>query len=749
MAITTLSSPLKSAANKIVAANLNSSTSLSKAKKEYIQLRDFLEVKTKELENTPIPNKRALRKLGSINVVNTFGSAGGLLEGLLGGALDLGGLVSGFFPGENKKIGSAPNVRNSKPRAALKGGKLNLGGVKALGIANAVFAGLDFATGLAEGESVGKSAAGTSGALAGSLLGGAIGQALIPIPGVGFVIGSAAGSFLGGYTADRAFDAVASQNVIKAEQEAKLKAQSKSQDEERKSQVQKQNNLLDTFSGVAEKFQSFVNIITRSEPKPSGLNANQEDMPMDYGLDDNPGQGDPGIPGELQDVIAEGGELPSAQVSSRYGWRDGRIHAGVDYPRNTGTPVSLIQPGVVTYAGEYPGYGNYVEVSHPGGNSTSYAHLSRINVRVGQQIEPGMVIGNTGSTGKSTGPHVHFELRPNGGSPVPIGDKEGDKYFRFGGNVRVRPKPGGQTSAVQPQVQTGVKPGEVISTAFGRQGSTSIANYGRATKTNIKGFIIVPGHIAGEGAPGEPAAVEKIAKNIVDQLQRKYPGVPIRFWNNRTYGQNQAEFTRQMNDLKKLEDQGWEVIEIHMDASIESGIGKGRGVIVPFGAKNLNEFDVRFASQKGSFDPKHRGGIGTNIRNLTAVETGNMNPIARAALDRGDQSAINFFSSDVIQILEQMILEGKIGGGYRPRTSAVAPVQPQPRIVDQRMSYRPSPSTTIVNNTPIIAMTGGGGGSRTAASPPSVAPSKGGSSVAIVITDSMGAINKIQEMKYA
>lgn len=699
MAITTLSSPLKSAANKIVAANLNSSTSLSKAKKEYIQLRDFLEVRTKELENTPIPDKRALKKLGSINVVNTFGSAGGLLEGLLGGALDLGELVSGFFPGENKKIGSAPNIRGSKPRAALKGGKLNLGGIKALGIANAVFAGLDFATGLAEGESIGKSAAGTSGALAGSLLGGAIGQALIPIPGVGFVIGSAAGSFLGGYTADRAFDAVASQNVIKAEQEAKLKAQSKSQEDERKAQVSKQNDLLESFDSVAKQFQGFVNKITGNEPKPSGLNANQEDMPMDYGLGDNPGQGDPGVPGELQDVIAEGGELPSAIVSSEYGWRNGRIHAGVDYPRNTGTPVSLIQPGVVTYAGVYPGYGNYVEVSHPGGNSTSYAHLSRINVRVGQQIEPGMVIGNTGSTGRSTGPHVHFELRPKGGSPVQIGRNEGDKYFRFGGNVKVRPKAEGKTGA----------PG------------TSAKDFERSQLTSFFG------------------SKESFRRKQHEGIDISTPqGTPISFKT------------------------GGEIVSISKTESAEREANGGYGNYIDVKLDNGNILRLahlssipNWAKKGGKFNPGE-----------VVAFSGGEKGIAGSGRSSNPHIHLEQHSKPGMNIEET--LRGKIDplkyggftslqrggierGAIAPSKTLVSPTQPKPARVDQRMSYRPSPSTTIVNNSPILAMVGSGGGSenRATVSTPPIASTGGGSPVAIVIANSMGTINKIQEMKYA
>ena len=256
MAITTLSSPLKSAANKIVAVNSNAGTSLVKAQSEYRKFGDFLEYKASELERSQLPDNKKIQKLANINVINTFGSAGGLLGGLLGGALDLGGLVRGFFPGEGEKVGTAPKGGKPSVKPVLKGGKLRLGGIRALGVANALFAGLDFATGLAEGEGIGKSAAGTSGALAGSLLGGAIGQALIPIPGVGFIIGSAAGGFLGGYGADRAYDTVASQREIKAKQEAKLREQRQAMTKGGK--VDKKDNMLSKFNDVTKKFEGFI-----------------------------------------------------------------------------------------------------------------------------------------------------------------------------------------------------------------------------------------------------------------------------------------------------------------------------------------------------------------------------------------------------------------------------------------------------------------------------------------------------------
>lgn len=91
-----------------------------------------------------------------------------------------------------------------------------------------------------------------------------------------------------------------------------------------------------------------------------------------------------------------------------------QAHLGVDYAAPTGTPAMTVGDGVVTFAGSQGGYGNVVEIRHGNGHSTLYAHLSRIQVRKGQTVQKGQVIGAVGSTGWSTGPHLHFEFRVNG-----------------------------------------------------------------------------------------------------------------------------------------------------------------------------------------------------------------------------------------------------------------------------------------------------------------------------------------------
>lgn len=107
------------------------------------------------------------------------------------------------------------------------------------------------------------------------------------------------------------------------------------------------------------------------------------------------------------------------QLTSGYGWRWGRMHRGIDIAAPVGTPIVAAASGVVVSAGwNSGGYGNLVEVQHPDGSLTRYAHNNRISVRPGQVVEQGQQIAEMGSTGFSTGPHCHFELHPAGKGAV-------------------------------------------------------------------------------------------------------------------------------------------------------------------------------------------------------------------------------------------------------------------------------------------------------------------------------------------
>jgi murein DD-endopeptidase MepM/ murein hydrolase activator NlpD len=109
----------------------------------------------------------------------------------------------------------------------------------------------------------------------------------------------------------------------------------------------------------------------------------------------------------------------SGPVTSGFGYRWGRLHAGIDIGAPSGTPIHAAKAGTVIFAGQQGGYGNVVIIDHGGGLSTLYAHQSRIGARDGEDVSGGDVIGYVGSTGHSTGPHLHFETRMSGSPQDP------------------------------------------------------------------------------------------------------------------------------------------------------------------------------------------------------------------------------------------------------------------------------------------------------------------------------------------
>jgi murein DD-endopeptidase MepM/ murein hydrolase activator NlpD len=109
----------------------------------------------------------------------------------------------------------------------------------------------------------------------------------------------------------------------------------------------------------------------------------------------------------------------SYRLSSKFAYRfhptlfRWSVHGGIDMACPTGTPVYVPINGLVVQSGWVNGYGNYIKIKHPNGFETVYAHLSKINVKNGQKVEKNTVIGEVGSTGRSTGPHLHYEVLKN------------------------------------------------------------------------------------------------------------------------------------------------------------------------------------------------------------------------------------------------------------------------------------------------------------------------------------------------
>jgi len=124
--------------------------------------------------------------------------------------------------------------------------------------------------------------------------------------------------------------------------------------------------------------------------------------------------------------------LGEIDLSSGFGVRSdpflGRpaMHTGLDFRSSTGDPVRVTANGVVESAGWSGGYGKMVEVDHGNGFSTRYGHLSEIDVKAGQKVQIGQIIGRVGSTGRSTGPHLHYETRIDGEAVDP------QKFLRAG-----------------------------------------------------------------------------------------------------------------------------------------------------------------------------------------------------------------------------------------------------------------------------------------------------------------------------
>ena len=110
--------------------------------------------------------------------------------------------------------------------------------------------------------------------------------------------------------------------------------------------------------------------------------------------------------------------IKGAVFTSGFGWRWGRMHQGDDFGTPVGTPLAAMSSGTVTFAGWQGGYGNKIEITYWDGTVSVFGHLSQVATSVGQAVSPGDIVGYSGNTGHSTGPHLHLEIHPDGGTAI-------------------------------------------------------------------------------------------------------------------------------------------------------------------------------------------------------------------------------------------------------------------------------------------------------------------------------------------
>jgi hypothetical protein len=235
-------------------------------------------------------------------------------------------------------------------------------------------------------------------------------------------------------------------------------------------------------------------------------------------------------------------------------------------------------------------------------------------------------------------------------------------------------------------------------TGVGRQGTTQTADYGTGSAPPSKGYIIVPGHAAGDGAPGEMELTPALARNFVENIRRVLgANAPIRVMDMHSETANtDPAFIKQMDKLKELEKQGYEVIELHMDASMESGQGTGRGVILPMpGTDEINPVEADFARTAGAFGRKHRGGLAGTNRGISLIELGNMSPELQEQVLRGQG-----LSKDQLDALTKPLEDSFVRGMRIQMKAPPTPDVPSPPA--QRVSFIPLDGTQP-GASPVIA----------------------------------------------
>lgn len=224
-------------------------------------------------------------------------------------------------------------------------------------------------------------------------------------------------------------------------------------------QQQKQSNVREGLDALAARIGQMQAQMLRLDSLGTRLAKMSGMKPQEFSFDQPPAEGGPFVPAAMQDVSMDSlhqqldslssqlsdrndklvaletllmqnsldrKKFPSmapvkeVEISSNFGWRidpftgKNALHEGLDFMAPEGTPILASADGIVVYAGEHPDYGNMVEIDHGNDIHTRYGHASKLLVKVGQVVRRGQEIAEVGSTGRSTGNHLHFEVRYKG-----------------------------------------------------------------------------------------------------------------------------------------------------------------------------------------------------------------------------------------------------------------------------------------------------------------------------------------------
>jgi hypothetical protein len=310
-------------------------------------------------------------------------------------------------------------------------------------------------------------------------------------------------------------------------------------------------------------------------------------------------------------------------ITSRPGHREspGGIgstdHKGLDIGVPTGTPIQAVKRGTVVHAGESGGYGNLVTIKHEDGTFTKYAHQSQINVKVGQQVEAGDVIGKVGSTGQSTGPHLHFEVRrgsPEGEVLDPIAYLEGAEQvnaidpggaYTAGGDSRGSSVGGGSSSALG------------LPSAGGSSGGGSTRRSGGSSGASSGGSV---------GSPGFSGSLSGVNAGNLDGMWDKLAA----------YGINEDWLRKLLEEMGVPEGEMEKMMTLVLGV-IQQESGGNANARSPVGATGLMQLMPGTAAGLGvnASDPKDnvRGGVKYLMQQLKAFD--NDIPKALAAYNAG------------------------------------------------------------------------------------------------------------------